>query len=461
MDQELREQLVELRRDLHQHPEPAWCEFYTTARIIEAIREIGVDDLYLGEDVVTAADRMAVPPESELSAWREQAIQDGADPELVEQMADGFTGAIAVLRRGEGPTVGLRVDIDALRRSESGDPDHRPAAEGFRSTHPETMHACGHDAHAAFGVGVLATIAASGFEGTLKVFFQPAEEQVGGGKAIATSGHLDDVDALLAVHVGLDHPTGEIVAGIDGFLAVKHLEATFSGTAAHAGGRPNEGANANQAVATAASQLYAIPRHEDGATRVNAGEIHGGTASNIIAEDAELIGEVRGETTALKDYMWDKATRVVEHAAGMHGCEATVTTAGEAPSATSDQALVDIVLGVARELEGVESPIERDELGGSEDATYLMQRVQEQGGLATYVGVGTDHPGGHHTATFDVDEDSIPIGVDLLAGAIERIATDGPHHRTEATPVENDPGEETSPAASDGAASDEQPNPTE
>jgi len=76
---------------------------------------------------------------------------------------------------------------------------------------------------------------------------------------------------------------------------------------------------------------------------------------------------------------------------------------------------------VAEGVTGVDSVLHSAPLGGSEDATYLMDRVQENGGRASYVGVGTDHPGGHHTPTFDVDERSLAIGVDVLAGAIERL----------------------------------------
>jgi aminobenzoyl-glutamate utilization protein A len=74
----------------------------------------------------------------------------------------------------------------------------------------------------------------------------------------------------------------------------------------------------------------------------------------------------------------------------------------------------------------VERVVDRDDLGGSEDATYLMERVQEHGGLAAYVGVGTDHPGGHHSATFDVDEATLDIAVDVLAGAIGRAFRERP-----------------------------------
>jgi len=417
-----RDRLIELRRDLHRHPEPAWREFYTTARIVEELERIGVDGLHVGRDAIAEDERMAVPDDAELEEWYEQAREAGADEEILEQLQGGYTGAVAVVEAGEGPTVGLRVDIDGLLRAESTDDDHLPAAEGFRSEHDGAMHACGHDAHATFGVGVIEAIADGDFEGTLKVFFQPGEEMIAGGKAMAESDHIDDVEYLLAVHVGLDHPTGEVIAGLDGFLAVSHFLAEFEGEPAHAGGRPNDGENAIQAVATAIQNLYAIPRHEDGATRVNAGKIGGGTATNIIAERAHVEGEVRGETTELKEYMKARAERALESAAEMHGCTVERSTNGEAPSAESDQALVDVVSDVAGATDGVDSVVDRDELGGSEDATYLMRAVQRNGGRAAYVGVGTDHPGGHHTATFDVDEESIPVGIDLLAGAIREIA---------------------------------------
>ncbi|UPV73336.1 amidohydrolase [Halorussus limi] len=421
-----RDRLVEIRRDLHRHPEPAWREFYTTARIVEELERIGVDDLYVGPDAIAEDARMAVPDDEELDEWYEQAHETGADEDVLRQLEGGYTGAVAVLERGDGPTVGLRVDIDGLLREESTDDDHEPAAEGFRSEHEGAMHACGHDAHATIGLGVVEAIKDSDFEGTLKVFFQPGEEMIAGGKSMAESDHLADVDYLLAAHVGLDHPTGEVVAGLDGFLAVSHFRAEFSGEPAHAGGEPNEGENAVQAMATAVQNLYAIPRHEDGATRVNAGQVGGGTATNIIPEEAFVEGEVRGETTELKDYMKERAERVLESAAEMHGCEVDITTNGEAPSAESDEELVSVVGDVAGETAGVENVVHRDELGGSEDATYLMRAVQQNGGKAAYVGVGTDHPGGHHTATFDVDEDSLAVGIDVLAGAIRDIAADRP-----------------------------------
>ncbi|WP_242509274.1 M20/M25/M40 family metallo-hydrolase, partial [Natrinema altunense] len=222
--------LVSLRRALHRRPEPAWREFYTTARIVAELESrLGNDlaELHVGPEAIAGDHRMAVPDDADLTRWYDRAREAGADEAILERLAGGYTGAVAVLERGAGPTVGLRVDIDGLPQRESNAPDHAPVAGGFRSEHEGAMHACGHDAHATIGVGVLERIAESDFTGTFKVFFQPAEEVVGGGKSMAESDHIQDVDALLAVHIGLDHPTGEIVAGIDGFLAVSHIHAAF------------------------------------------------------------------------------------------------------------------------------------------------------------------------------------------------------------------------------------------
>ena len=414
------------RRDLHRHPEPAWREFYTTARIVTELRERDLTELHVGPDALATDDRMNVPDEEELAEWEQRARDAGADPAIVDELSGGYTGCVAVVDRGPGPVIGLRVDIDALPVTESADDGHAPAAEGFRSEREGYMHACGHDAHATMGLGTLDAVLDSAFSGTLKVFFQPGEEQVAGGKPMAESGHLDDVDYLYAVHVGLDHPSGEVVCGVDGFLAVRHFLAEFTGAPSHAGARPERGRNAVQAMAAAVQNLYAIPRHADGPTRVNAGLVGGGTATNVVPEESLIEGELRGATTELADYMSDHADRILESAADMHDCEVEVSTKGEAPSATSDDALAEVVGEVAGETDGVTDIVDSADLGGSEDATYLMQSVQKRGGLACYVGVGTDHPGGHHTSTFDVVEGDIAVGIDVLAGAIRRVAETRP-----------------------------------
>jgi aminobenzoyl-glutamate utilization protein A len=417
----IHERLSDLRREFHQYPEPAWREFYTTSRLAEEIESIGVDRLYLGREAMNPTERLAVPPVAEIDRWRALAREDGAPDEFLDRLED-CTGAVAILERGDGPTVALRVDIDGLFREESTDDTHHPATEGFRSRRDGAMHACGHDAHMTIGLGILEAIAESDFSGTFKVFFQPAEEKAGGARPMAKSEHIADVDYLFATHIGLGHPTGEIVSGMVKPLAVSNLSVTFQGKSAHAGLAPNEGQNAMQALGTAIQNAYAIPRHADGTTRVNIGRVEGGTAQNVIAEHIEAEAEVRGETTRLMEYTKTKFEETIHAAAAMHECEADVTVDGQAPRADSDPELAAIVGENARNHHDVDNVIDSIRFGASEDATYLMDAVQKHGGLATYVIVGTDHPTGHHTATFDIDEASLPIAVDVLTDAICTVA---------------------------------------
>ncbi|RZV11356.1 aminobenzoyl-glutamate utilization protein A [Natrinema hispanicum] len=420
MSEPVRNRLVSVRRRLHRHPEPAWREFTTTARLVDEIRSIGVDELAVGSAAYDPADRMAVP-DADLEPWRERARERGVDEDLLEQLSGGTTGAVAVVERGEGPAIGLRVDIDGLFIEESTDGEHVPAAEGFRSEIDGTMHACGHDAHMTWGLAALEAIAESDFSGRLVVFFQPAEETGGGGCPMAKSEYADGLDYLLAVHVGLDHPTGEVVAGIEKPLAMCHVDATIEGTSAHAGKAPNKGANAMHAMGTAIENAYGIPRHSDGMTRVNIGKAEAGTASNVIAERAHMEAEARGETTELMAYTKRRLERTIRSAAELHGCRAEVDVVSESPRADSDPELQQIVSDVAGGVAGIERVLPAADFGASEDATFLMERVQDDGGLASYLIVGTDHPTSHHTPTFDVDERSLTHGVDVLVETIREL----------------------------------------
>jgi aminobenzoyl-glutamate utilization protein A len=412
------EYLNELRRDFHRYPEPGWCEFRTTIRIVEELEQIGVDQIHVGPDAIDPTERLGVPDETVLSQWFERAQLNTNRPDILEQIKGGNTGIVAVVERGEGPTVGLRVDIDALPIEEPTVESHLPAMEGFRSEYDGMMHACGHDSHITFGVGTLKTVLESDFKGTFKVFFQPAEEVLGGGKPMAAGPHLNDVDYLLGVHVGLDHPTGEVVAGIDGALAFSKLAVEFEGESAHAGLAPNQGRNAVQALVTAADNLYGIPRHGEGSTRINLGNLHSENASNVISDRASTDVEVRGESTALMEYMRDASIRVLNSAAEMHDCTLERSIEGQAPREDSDEEIVKIVAEIADNHETVNSVVHRDTLGASEDFTHLLQSVKSNGGLGTFVGIGTNHPGGHHTPTFDVDEDSLSIGVAVLSSTV-------------------------------------------
>ncbi|WP_373188869.1 amidohydrolase [Halolamina sp.] len=412
--------LVDIRRDLHQYPEEGWKEFRTTALVAEELDDRGFT-LHLGPNAVDPDERLGVPADDEIAAAVERARDLGAPERYLDQM-DGITGLVAEKRYGDGPVVGIRVDMDALARQEAMDDDHRPARDGFASKHPGEMHACAHDGHTAIGLGIARELDDNGgFDGTLKLFFQPAEEGGRGGKPMSETDHLDDVDQMLALHLGLGEETGTVVAGYDRPLSNAKLDVTFHGEPAHAGGEPHAGKNAAQALGAAIQNLYAIPRHGDGKTRINVGQVHSNNAQNVISEEAELRVEVRGETASLNEYMLGKARNVIEHAAGMHECSHDESLYGKTTTFDCDESMVRAVADAAGDIDGVSTVKDRKEFGGSEDASYLIRQVQEQGGEATYIGVGASNPAGHHTAYFDIDEESLAVGVDVVCETLRAL----------------------------------------
>ncbi|MBQ5778080.1 MAG: amidohydrolase, partial [Oscillospiraceae bacterium] len=140
-------EMITLRRDFHKYAETGWLEMRTASIIARKLTELGYEVL-IGEEVCKREDRMGVPSDEVLKSCYERAIEQGADPEFVKATEGGFTGVIGILRCGEGPTVAMRFDIDALGVNESTDDDHIPAKEGFMSVNAGSMHACGHDGHA-------------------------------------------------------------------------------------------------------------------------------------------------------------------------------------------------------------------------------------------------------------------------------------------------------------------------
>lgn len=408
-------QLTAWRRDFHRHPELGFCEFRTAARVAAELEKFGWQ-VSAGPEVMRADARMEVPPATEIAVARAEALRDGADPAWVARFGDGLTGVVGTLDTGRpGPTVAFRVDMDALPVRESDDPAHAPAREKFSSARPGRMHACGHDGHTAIGLGLAATLPALArdWRGRIKLIFQPAEEGCRGAKSMVAAGVLDDVDHYFATHLGISlTETGAVACGTSNILATAKIDATFRGVAAHAGVDPHLGRNALLAAATATVQLHAIARHGAGASRVNVGLLSGGTGRNIIADTAVLKLEVRGETTPICQWMRTEAERVLRAAAAMHGVEVVLEDMGEAGSAPCDAAARAVVRRAA-EKSGARSVVEFTPLGGSEDATLMMEAVQARGGAATYLIVGTPLPAGHHHPRFDIDEAALPQAVAL------------------------------------------------
>ncbi len=196
----------------------------------------------------------------------------------------------------------------------------------------------------------------------------------------------------------------------------------YSASSAHAGKAPHEGWNALQAAATAIQNLYAIPRHGDSVTRINVGQVHSPNAQNVISDHALMRVEVRGETANLNDYMLASVDRIIEHAAGMHGVDYTTSLYGKTTTFTADDQLVTTVADAAQSTDAVTTVTDREDFGASEDASYLIKRVQSDGGQATYLGIGASNPSGHHTSRFDIDEESLEIGVNIVVNTIKRLS---------------------------------------
>lgn len=398
------------RRDFHRHPEPAWCEYRTTSLICKALSEAGYD-IRIGEQFLSSSMVMGREVDEEQEKLR--ALAQGADPEWLSRLS--LTGLMAVLDTGRpGPCLALRVDLDAVRLGECCADHHTPQQQGFASLSAGVMHACAHDAHAAIAL-VLAQLLASYRDtlcGKIKLIFQPAEEGCRAGKAVAASGQLDDIDQLLAIHLGIHAKSGELVVCPEGFLSSTKFDVEFIGKPAHAGLEPNAGANALSAACLAVNQMLAIPPHRDGMTRINIGHLRAGQERNVIPAYAFLQGETRGATSQLNDYVFSAVQRIVQGVAMAHGVDYMIRRQGEAISIQNSPALVHTLTLLGDEL-GFDV-IHSRPFGASDDAGFLIDRVQRRAGQAAYLVIGADLSAGHHTDQFDFDEEIMARALNLL-----------------------------------------------
>lgn len=421
---EQRERLIPFRRDLHRHPEVGWTEYRTTYKVARELEDLGYD-IAVGRDALDSESRLGVPDGETLSRHEERARGAGVPENWMSRLEGGHTGLVARLDTGRpGPHVALRFDIDALPVHESDDADHRPKALGFRSENEGVMHACGHDGHAAIGMGVAAFLRR--FEGDLggrfTLLFQPSEEGSRGARAMAEKGWLDDADYFFAGHLGTSvNDLGVVAATTVGFLPTTKMDVRFRGRAAHAGLEPQEGRNALLAAATAALHLHAIPRHGEGETRINVGTLSAGTGRNVVPDRAEMQIETRGATEALDAYVADQARRTVGASAEMHGVEAEVEVVGRGVGAACDPVWRNLIGEACKGAGFVRCVVPEASIGGSEDATIMMERVQRRGGKATYVLFGSPLAAGHHNPAFDWDEDALLVAVEATARVIRRL----------------------------------------
>jgi aminobenzoyl-glutamate utilization protein A len=412
------------RRDFHQHPETGFLEIRTASIVASTLDEMGFD-LQLGKEVMSEAHCMGKPDDAETEKHLAWAKEHGAVEKFLPYFEEGYTGIVATHDTGKkGPTIAFRVDMDALDIHEADGPDHFPAKAGFRSLIPNKMHACGHDAHTAIGLGLATMIAGNKDElhGKIKLIFQPAEEGTRGAKSMVEADVVKDVDYFIAAHLGLGVPHHHFTAANNGFLATSKLDITFQGLASHAGAKPEEGNNALLAAAAAALNIYAISRHSGGASRINVGEMHAGSGRNIIPGQAQLKVETRGETTVINEYVLEQVQAVVEGAARMYQNDYTIEVVGEGRSSSSSTELAEVLHACAQEHPMIKkSDLENNEVSGSEDATFFMEEVHKNGGLATYCIFGTALAAGHHNEKFDISEETLLPAVEILYQVILKL----------------------------------------
>lgn len=414
------QEAVALRRCIHSRPEEGWTEFETEWLVVSTLRGLGWK-LRTGTDAVRPEAVMGRDPDVVAKA-AERAVQHCVPSSFIDEIG-GYTGVIADFDTGRpGPVTGFRFDMDCVLVEESRDDEHLPAAEGFVSEIPGSMHACGHDAHTASGL-VLAQWISEHSEtlcGRFRLIFQPAEEGARGGRAMMAAGAADGLDWLFASHVGMYCGPGELAVCRSGFLATTKIDIRFTGVPSHAGADPHKGRSALMAAAAAALMMQGIPRHGKGDTRIAVGRLVAGEGRNVTPVHALLQTETRGETHEVNQFMARNVRSICEGVALSYGVKVDIVTAGEGTTLKTTEEACRLLGEVCSEVSPGKVRI-LDGLGGSEDSTWLLRRAAELGAQTGFFLWGCRH-NGHHRADFDVqDTESLPLAIQVFTGLCSRI----------------------------------------
>ena len=417
-----------IRREFHRYAETSWNEIRTSARVAELLEKIGVKNILVGKDVVDTKillDPVDMSVDKRNSNMK-RAIEQGAPINWVKK-TDGYPGVLGIINtKRPGPTYALRFDMDCLPYGEFNKEGYRPYDEGFNSLNPNCVHACGHDGHTAIGLGLAEHIIKNigQYKGVIKLIFQPAEETTLGAQSIVNKGHLDDVDIFLAIHLALSAEnvplkSHMLVCGCKDFLSNRQLDVTFHGHAAHPCGAAQEGKNALLAACSAALNLHCIAPHEKGIGRVNVGEISGGVCTNTIAPECTIKLEYRGEYQEIVDYLEKRVFDILDGTARTYDLTYSYVDHGEVPTSRSDDKLMELVRLNAKNVPWFQTVYFEGNLGGTDDAAIMMNKVKENGGMASYIGIGTKTTAPLHNPKFDFDEKCLRPSIELLGFVIK------------------------------------------
>ena len=373
LGQELPE-LLELRQHLHSHPELSGEEHQTAALVAGELRSLG---------------------------WR---VQEGV----------GRTGVVAELGPDQGPTVGLRVDMDAL-------PVEERTGLPYASKRQGVMHACGHDLHTCTGLGVARLLASlPALQARVRLLFQPAEELAQGAVWMREAGATKGLDALFGIHVVPNLPAG-IVGIRRGCLtaAAGELEILVRGEGGH-GARPHQSVDAVWMAAKVVTELQqAISRRLDALQPVvvSFGKVEGGRAFNVIADQVRLLGTVRcldlEQHAMLPGWIEDTVQAICVGCGG----SAEVRYRCIAPPVDNDVALTNLLERCAIDRLGRDRvvPVEQPSLG-AEDFAELLRDVP---GMMMRLGVaGPEGCAPLHNGAFALDETALAVGIEVLTATL-------------------------------------------
>jgi amidohydrolase len=370
-------ELIDLRRDLHAHPEPAYAERRTTRLVADRLTAAGLRPVLL--------------PES--------------------------TGLYADVGPGE-PRVALRADLDAL-------PMDDEKCVPYRSTIRGMCHSCGHDAHTAMLVGTglfLAEQAASELlPGGVRLIFQPAEEAASGAKAVIAAGALDAVGRIFALHCDPKLDTGMLGVRAGAITAAcDRVKVSLSGPGGHTA-RPHLTADVVYALGKIVTEVpAALTRRVDPRAGLSLvwGHVSAGSAPNAIPDEGVVEGTVR----CLDAEVWRTAVVLIEElvqsVAMPYGVTAKVEYLSAVPPTVNEAASAALIASAAAAMLGPDAVTETAQsLGGEDFAWYLDVLPGAMARLGTRT-PGTLTAGDLHQPTFDIDERAIGVGVRVLASVV-------------------------------------------
>lgn len=382
--QTLREQLVAWRRDFHVHPELGFQEHRSAGLIAGRLRQLGY------------------------------RVQTGV-------ATTGVVGSLEGRRSAGGapsPVVMVRFDMDALPIDEENE-------VAYASENRGVMHACGHDAHMAIGLGVATLMARRREEmaGTLKLVFQPGEEGMNGAVVMVEEGVLEHPrpDLFLAAHVWNQKPVGTVDVSPGAVMAAaEKWTCTVRGQGGH-GALPHQTVDPVVATAHIVTALQTVVSRNVSPLEtavVTVGTVHGGDAFNVIPARVELSGTVRTYSPRVRETVLRRVREVVEGVAAACGATAGLEIVPLTPAVINDARVAGVVRAAAQAVVGAENVSSGERTMGSEDAAYFMQDLP---GCYFFLGSANAERGlnaPHHNPRFDIDEDVLPLGVAVLAQAL-------------------------------------------